>query len=1089
VLQVRLLGQIDVRRDGTVVVIPSRAAQSLFAYLLLTAGTAHRREKLAGLLWPDTTDENARKSLRNELWRLRKAIETKTPRKQAIPSLLVDEISIGFDPRSDYWLDVADLLKPLEEPVSADLLIETLSLYRGDLLPGLYDDWVMLERERVRAVFEQKMARLLDLLVEDQRWQQVLTWGERWIALGQTPEPAYRALMVSHGALGNVSQVASVYDRCVQAMANDLGVEPSAQTRSLFERLSRNQKSEYPSAAVGPPSDHRSLELLNVPDSAPVRSPRAPKGNLPVPLTGFIGREKEIVQVKQLLSTTRLLTLTGAGGVGKTRLSLQVGLELLDAFADGVWFVELAPLTDPALVPLTIAAVLGVREEPGQSLMATLREWLRTRQLLLILDNCEHLVQACAKFAEEVLQAARDVRILASSREALDIEGESAYRVPSLSVPDLKEPMDITALEQFAAVRLFVESAARALATFRMDPANAAAIAQVCCRLDGIPLAIELAAARVRVLSVAQIAEHLDDRFNFLTGGSRTALPRQQTLRAAIDWSYAMLSEEEKTLFHRLSVFPASFALDAAEAVCSGASLEKNRVLQVLTNLLDKSFLEKELGAGAARYRLLETIRQYGQMKLQESGETESVRDRHLDFFLACAEEGELHLMGAGQLEWLERLENEHDNIRAALGWSEAQPGKLELGLRIAGALWRFWDIRGYLTEGRVWLTGQLSRTPSSPTPSRVRAKALNAAARLAMYQSDFPMAHSLYNESLSIWRQLDDRRGPVPNDRRAVDQSWGHVPNDPRAVDQSWGHAMALAGLARVAFRQDHNERALELFEESIQLGKALGDAGRWAVASSMLGLGLVESALGDHAHAIELYESSLAICRALGDKVSVAASLKYLAAVTLRLGNYDKALALNEESLELSRELGDQVGIGMSLLQIGDVAYRRKSYDQAEKLYRSTLKLFRDLGVRGSTVLALNHLGEAMLAQGDHAHALKLFRESLELAQKLESKWDIGWSLEGIGGAALLGGPLDRAARLFAAVEEHFESLDVRIEPERRTDHDRKVAALRARLDEREFARLWAEGTALSWQQAVAYASQSKDSQSIEGEKSLGA
>ena len=436
-------------------------------------------------------------------------------------------------------------------------------------------------------------------------------------------------------------------------------------------------------------------------DFPPLRSLDSLPNNLPRQLTSFIGREREMAEVRRLLSTTRLLTLTGSGGCGKTRLALQVAADLVEAFAEGVWFVDLAPLSDPALVPQTVAATLRVREEPGRPILITLSEYLQPRHLLLVLDNCEHLVGACAELAQALLRACPHLQILATSREPLRIGGETTWRVPSLSLPDLLRLPLVESLAEYEAVRLFTDRAEVVLPGFLVTDQNALAVAQVCHRLDGIPLAIELAATRVKVLPVHQIAARLDDRFRLLTGGSRTALPRQQTLRAVMDWSYILLSEKERTLLRRLSVFAGGWTLDAAEAVCSGNRIETVEVLDLLAQLVDRSLVAVDREDAEARYRLLDTVRQYAREKLQDSGEETEVHGRHREWFLDLAERTEPELLGPEQGVWLARLEAEHDNLRAALTWSQQEEEGGEAGLRLAGALGRFWWMRGHLTEGR----------------------------------------------------------------------------------------------------------------------------------------------------------------------------------------------------------------------------------------------------------------------------------------------------------------------------------------------------------------------------------------------------
>ncbi len=529
-LELRLLGQFDLRLDNRPIDLPSRPAQSLLAYLALKPGTAYRRERLAGLLWPDATEANARRYLRQALWRIRKALE---PAQHDF--FIADDLTIAFDAAADFELDVALLEQDVSATTTTADLLRSVEVYRGELLPGFYAEWVSPERERLQALYERKLTLLLDRLVVEQRWPVVIDWAERWIALGNVPEPAYRVLMRAYAAGGDRASMSAAYQRCVEALRRELDVEPSDTTRTLYEQLSRN----------GSATGNGRLPIEIKPPAT---------NNLPRQLTTFVGREREIVEVKRLLQTTtsRLVTLTGSGGCGKTRLALHVGQELLADYPQGVWLIELAPVSDPALVPQTAVTALGLREESGRPLMTTLLDYLRGRKTLLLLDNCEHLVAASAQLVETLLHACPDLTILASSREQLGITGEAAFRVPSLAIPDLRQLPPVETLMHYEAVQLFVDRARLALPEFAVTAENAGVIAQICHRLDGIPLAIELAAARVNVASVDQIAARLGNAFRLLTGGSRTALPRQQTLRAMMDWSYNLLSEPERTLLRRL---------------------------------------------------------------------------------------------------------------------------------------------------------------------------------------------------------------------------------------------------------------------------------------------------------------------------------------------------------------------------------------------------------------------------------------------------------------------------------------------------------------------------------------------------------
>ncbi|MCI0477089.1 MAG: NB-ARC domain-containing protein, partial [Anaerolineales bacterium] len=463
--------------------------------------------------------------------------------------MLVDEIAIEFDAHADYSLDAAILQTAPPSSASANDLIGALAVYSGELLPGFYDDWVVLERERLQATFEQKMARLLGVLLEERRWEEILDWGERWIALGQTPEPAFRALMIAHSALGDLSKVAAVCQRCTESMRTQLGVEPSEQTRTLFEQLC---KGTYLVGAAQPRAENSQPLIERDAPAAERQTPVAPilpaRSNVPAPLTTFVGREQEIEELARLLSTTRLLTLTGSGGIGKTRLAIQVARDASVAaeFQDGARWVELAALTNPAFLPHAVAKVLDACDVSEQAVDDTLEYCVASKQLLLVLDNCEHLVSACAALVDKLLRACPGLKILATSREPLGITGETIWQVSPLCLPDSDGVVLPQDLEQCESVQLFVTRARAVKSDFALTEENASALAQICRRLDGLPLAIELAAARINVLSAQEIAARLDDPFNLLMEGSRAALPRHQTLRAAMDWSYDQLTAPER---------------------------------------------------------------------------------------------------------------------------------------------------------------------------------------------------------------------------------------------------------------------------------------------------------------------------------------------------------------------------------------------------------------------------------------------------------------------------------------------------------------------------------------------------------------
>ncbi len=665
----------------------------------------------------------------------------------------------------------------------------------------------------------------------------------------------------------------------------------------------------------------------------PLRSLNNPEllNNLPHQVTSFIGRETEITAVKSLLGRTRLLTLTGSGGCGKTRLGLQVAAEALESYPDGAWFVELAPLADPMLVPQTLAQALRLAEEPGKPVTQTLAETLKAKRLLIVLDNCEHVLDACARLVNTLLHICPHVQVLASSRAALGITGETVYRLPSLSLPDRTRTPTPGSLNRCESVRLFVERATAAQSTFALTETNAPAMAQVCHRLDGIPLALELAAARVRSLSVEEINHRLDNRFRLLTGGSRTALPRQQTLRALIDWSYDLLTNQEKTLLNRLAVFADGWTLEAAEYVGADAdsfggdgeertgSLEEWEVLDVLTSLVDKSLVVAHTEGSHTRYRLLETVRQYARDRLTESGAGLAVRARHSNYFLTLAEECRIKFSGPEQARRLGMLEEEHDNMRQALTLYVEDRSLDTLsgvkGLRLAAALQEFWRIRGYLTEGREWLSAILSH-PGGQEYTIARADALNGAAVLARMQGDYEALHTLNEASLKVFRKLGNKKGIAAT--------------------------LNISGY--MAFEQGDYARTRVLLEESLAIFREIGEKSN--VAALVSNLGNLACEQGDYDRAQALYQESLGAAREMGDERHAAEFLANLSAVAQQQGDYDKARSLQQESLTAFQKLGEKRMITNSLEAFASLAAQEACPERSARLWGAAAVLREELG-----------------------------------------------------------------------------------------------------------------------------------------------
>ncbi len=773
--------------------------------------------------------------------------------------------------------------------------------------------------------------------------------------------------------------------------------------------------------------------------------------NLPLQLTSFIGREREIADVKRLLASTRLLTLTGAGGCGKTRLSLQIAVDLVEEFANGVWFVELAPLADPAFVLNTVAAVLGVREEAGRPLLATLMDWLSHRELLLVLDNCEHLIETCAQFADAGLHASRETRILATSRQPLGIAGESAYRVPSLEIPNPKLQISFEQLTQYDAVRLFVERASQALSTFRMTQDNSPAIAQICFRLDGIPLAIELAAARVKALAVDKITERLDDRFRLLTGGSRTALPRQQTLRALIDWSYDLLSERECVLLRRLSVFAGGWTLEAAEDVCADdlsprppsligkgvRGLGGQDILDLLTHLIDKSLVLAEEQDGTTRYRMLDTIRQYAGEKLLDANEREQLRDQHLRIFVQLAEHTRPILETAQRTEWLPRLESEHDNLRAALGWAVERD--LETARWLAGLLERFWFFGDHLSEAHTWYARVLNAGERTSVTKGL-ALALLSSGCVSLNVEHLDEAQVSLEQSVVLWRHLGD---------------------------QHW-LALSLAWLAYVLIQRGEHARAHDLYTEHESLFRASADG--VALVWVLSNWGAVNAAMRrDDPSAKALLDEALSLGHSQQDPFSILLSYSSLGDWAIAQDDYAIARRHFLEALKWRRKLGTRWIIAAGLRQVANLMCLQGDYQQAEPLYAEALAMARALGDQHSEASIAQALGEVAIHRGDIEPATILLTESLSAFRKWADALGIARCLIGFVNLLQAQKEMERAAHLLGFVEAWLESNQLQLVFFDHTNYARGVAAARAQLDEAAFTGAWVEGRAMTLDQAI--------------------
>lgn len=761
--------------------------------------------------------------------------------------------------------------------------------------------------------------------------------------------------------------------------------------------------------------------------------------NLPVQLTSFVGREREMADVKRALAGTRLLTLTGAGGAGKTRLAMQAAADVIDEYENGVWLVELAPLADPTLVPQTVAAALSVREAAGGTVLDALTAYVRDKQLLLVLDNCEHLIAACAVLAESLLRAAPGLRILASSREALRIAGEVTYRVPSLQVPDAHAVLPTGALAGYESVQLFVERAAASQPGFALNDDNADAVAQICRRLDGIPLAIELAAARVRAMAVDTIAARLDDRFKLLTGGSRTALPRQRTLRAAIEWSYSLLSElppSERALLRRLAAFAGGWTLEAAEIVCAweddpaAEALHAEDVLDLVTSLVDKSLIVLDAHAEGERYHLLETIREFALEHLRHAGEEDHVRARHAAYFFDHVAMAEPQLTTSRQREFLVRLDEDYDDVRLAVRWlTEHDSGQ---ALHLVGALGTYWDIRGQFSEGRETLARVLQAAADGDPLAR--AKAQRAQGLLAFRQGDYGPAREIILAALVTSERGDDARG--------VAEALVHL--------GSLGYLQGDYVDARA-----HLERALSISRDSY-----ISSVEAYALSN----LGLIAANQGDEAGARRAYEQSLVVARANGDAVRIGKLLHNLGLLDMNYGNYDAARKHYEESLAVTRGLSDTWSVTYTLEGLGETAFRLGDIPAARRYFHESLSIAQALGLK--TMVALASLGLANVArtEGDFPGAWGHMAESFRLLLALDDKSALSALLEDCGRLALAAGDPARATQAFSAAAVLRASIGEPPTSAERDAIESELGKAKGQLGADGFDRAWDAGRGLS-------------------------
>jgi predicted ATPase/DNA-binding SARP family transcriptional activator/DNA-binding CsgD family transcriptional regulator len=867
-----------------------KRAALLVKLLALAPHHSLHREQAIDALWPELAPEAARNNLHQALHLARRIL--------AVPEVLrLRKDQITLLPAGRIWTDVEAFeaaAASARQLQSVAAYRSALGLYRGDLLPSdLYEENFEARRTALR---ELKISLLLELgalhegavqpaAVED-ALRQVLE-------IEPACEDAHVRLMRLYARAGRRQQALRQYEQLRAALRDEVDTEPAAGTLQLYRDIlagdvpaTISSEAEIP----GPAGGH----------------------NLPAALTSFVGRASEIAEVRRLQGESRLVTLLGPGGAGKTRLAVEAARTVVDRYRDGVYLVELASTADERLVPETVAAALGIVEHSDRSASASLVEALAGRHRLLILDNCEHVIGACAELAHDLLRACPELRILATSREALGTPGEVTAILPSLSLPPQHPPASVESLLEFDSVRLFVERARNRQQSFALTLENYLSVARICRQVEGMPLAIELAAARIGALSAGQIAARLDDALSLLTAGSRTAEPRHQTLRGAIDWSYELLDGVERALFARLAVFVGGWTLPAAEALGE----RDQDVLDVLSRLVDKSLVAAQRSSDdEIRYRMLEPIRQYALERLEQCSDVDDIRRRHAALFLALAEEAEPQLIKADQAAWMERLEAEHDNLRAALQWC-LHTDRDETAIRLAASIWRFWYTRGHLHEARGWLRRLLAQTDPTNIQPELWVKGLGAAAALAFYQSDFQEAGKYWEQCVAASRARGDKRGL----------------------------GRYLGNLGLVLKERGEYDQAVALYEESRIINAEIGNIR--GVSSALGNLGIIALDRQEYDRARALQEESLAIKRSVEDDGGVITSLNNLAAIFVEQGEYQRAQELSREALVLARRLGLKRSMFVAQLNLGFSALHQGRLQEAAGLFGESLTLARATG-----------------------------------------------------------------------------------------------------------------------------------------------
>jgi len=1040
-LKVTVLGGFHAQLEpGRALVLPTKKAQALLAYLTLPAGQAHPREKLATLLWGDMADAQARGNLRHALSRIRKALP-----RTARSGMILDGPSVALDP-SVVDVDVARFERLVADG-RPEALEQIAGLYRGDLLAGLtlaerpFEEWLTSERERLHELAIQALGRLLTHQQQGGGAEPAVQTGLRLLALDPLQEPVHRAVMRLYARLGRREAALRQYQLCVDALKRELSTPPEAETTQLYQEILRSRATRPDRAEVSGPASgavapapiagRRSTGSTALPEAPP-------QTNLPAPTSELIGRATALAEVTELLGVHRLVTLIGAGGIGKTRLALEVARELGPSFADGVWVAELAPLSDPRLVPVTVAVALGLTLPAGAESPERVASALAAKRLLLVLDNCEHVIEAAARMAEALRRANPHARVLATSREPLRAPGEYVYRVLSLQVP-AEGTEDREDLLEAAAVKLFVARARAVDLRFSPDARTAAITGAICRRLDGIPLAIELAAARTATLGLEELAARLDDRFRLLTGGHRTALPRHQTLRATLDWSYELLPAIERTVLHRLAIFAGGFTLAAASRVATTAALDAPAVVDSVTNLAAKSLVVVEIGGAATRYRLLETTRAYALEKLTASGELDQVARRHAEYYRDLFERAEAELETRATVEWGAAYGRQIDNVRAALDWAFSPNGDASIGAALTAASVPLWFQHSLMVECR----GRVERALASLEPRSGRGgrreMQLFAALGVSLMQTKGPAPDTTaaWTTALEIAERVDDveyqlralwglwhfrvSRGECRAALALAERFCDRAANTANPADLLVGERMVGVSLHYLGDQTNarrYLEGMLSRYVAPAHRSHAIRFQYDQQVATRMV-LARILWLQGFPDQALRTAQSNAEDARAIDHALSLCYALEAACLVALWSGDLPAAERSVAMLLDHSARHALAVWHARGRCLNGVLLIKRGDVGGGLPLLRDALDELRETGFVPHHTALLGTLAQGLAGSGEVAQGLATIDEALARSEHDEEHWCIAELLRIKGELVLLEGAPGAAP----AVEKHFQ------------------------------------------------------------------